>query len=99
MFSQVHYLLRAKKDGKYLVANQQNEKGNKQSYLLVFREDFDALSYLNTHAPEYKNEFSIESASSQQLKLILTRWGFIGLAIVEDSLTPKVQFLTQNSLF
>ncbi len=98
MFSQIYYLLRAKKDGKYLVANQANQEGNKQRYLLVFSQDFEALSYLNAHSPEYVKEFSIESVSSQQLKLIIARWGFFGLAMVEDSLIPKVKFLTSDTL-
>jgi hypothetical protein len=98
MFSQVYYLLRAKKDGKYLVAHQTNQAGKKQSYLLIFTQDFEALSYLNNHAPEYVKEFCLESASHQQLKLIIARWGFSGLAMVEDSLIPQVNFLSSDTL-
>lgn len=98
MFSQVYYLLRAKKDGKYLVANRTNQAGKKQNYLLIFTQDCDALSYLNNHAPEYVKEFRLESASNQQLKLIIARWSFSGLAMVEDSLIPQVKFLSSGNL-
>lgn len=44
MFSEVYYLVRSKADGRYLAALPNREA---LGYLLLFRENFDALSYLN----------------------------------------------------
>jgi hypothetical protein len=91
--SQFYYLIRSKLDGKYLAAqipNQENETGT--SYLLLFREDFEALSYLNSHASELASRFSVESIATNQLKSLLQRWGFHGVGLVEDPLLPRIQF-------
>ncbi|MBL1209710.1 hypothetical protein [Geminocystis sp. GBBB08] len=92
MFSEVFYLLRSKQDGKYLVANIENKIHEKESFLFVFQENFDALGYINHHSPEYKDLFIVESLSFSQLKLLLSRWGFSGIGIVEDILIPKIKF-------
>ncbi|AUT03796.1 hypothetical protein ACQFX9_04965 [Aliinostoc sp. HNIBRCY26] len=93
MLSEVYYILRSKADGRYLTARPSEETSG---YLLLFRENFDALSYLNTHAPEVANRFAIESLPGTQLGSLLKRWGFIGVGIVTDPLLPKVDFLQHS---
>lgn len=90
MLSQVHYLIRSRADGQYLAAKPDGEKG----YLLTFREDFDARTYLNTHGSTLADRFGVESVSGTQLKGVLQRWGYAGVALVEDPLLPRVQFLS-----
>ena len=93
MLSEVYYLLRSRVDGKYLVAKP-NQHQAESTYLLMFREDFDALSYLNTHGADLAQRFAVESITGNQLKSLLQRWGFKGVGIVQDPLTPKVEFLS-----
>ncbi|MFH7027787.1 MAG: hypothetical protein ACHBN1_20915 [Heteroscytonema crispum UTEX LB 1556] len=90
MLSQVYYLVRSKADGSYLAARPNSEG---LGYLLLFREHFDALSYLNTHAAELANRFSVESLPGTQLGSLLKRWGFNGVGIVNDPLIPNIEFL------
>ena len=45
MFSEIYYIVRSQADGRYLLAHPNPENSG---YLLLFRENFDALSYLNT---------------------------------------------------
>lgn len=92
MFTSVYYVIRSRTDGNYLVAHPQDR--NTPGYLIVFRENFDALSYLNTHAPGLADQFAIEAVTSTQLKGILSRWGFVGIGMVQDPLLPRVEFLT-----
>ncbi len=95
MFSAIHYIIRSKVDGKYLVA--QVNKGEEQatvSYLLVFSENFEALSYLNTHGSDVSDRFIVESTSGTQLKTILQRWDFQGIGLVKDPLLPRIEFLS-----
>lgn len=94
MLSQVYYLVRSKADGRYLVAcpNQDNASG----YLLLFREHFEALSYLNTHGVGVAEQFGVESLPGTQLGGLLKRWGFTGVGIVQDPLLPKIEFFSQN---
>ncbi|MBD1904089.1 hypothetical protein NDI37_22115 [Funiculus sociatus GB2-A5] len=92
MFSQIYYLIRSKVDGQYIAAKP-DKTATGGGYLLMFNEDFDALSYLNTHAPDVANRFAIESISGSQIKGLLQRWGFTGIGVVEDPLLPKIQFL------
>jgi hypothetical protein len=92
MLSQVFYLLRSRADGKYLVANPNPDSA--VSYLLMFREDYDALSYLNVHAADVADRFGVESISGSQVKSLLQRWGFNGVGIVQDPLVPNIEFLT-----
>jgi hypothetical protein len=94
MFSEVYYLLRSKADGRYLVAHPNPD--STATYLLLFRENFDALSYLNTHAGEVANRFSVESLPSSQLGNLLQRWGFTGVGIVSDPLVPSIEFLQKK---
>ncbi|BAZ52477.1 hypothetical protein NIES4103_51380 [Nostoc sp. NIES-4103] len=93
MLSEVYYLVRSKTDGRYLTARPSAEASG---YLLLFRENFDALSYLNTHAPDVANRFAVESIPGTQLGSLLKRWGFGGVGIVSDPLLPKVEFLEHN---
>ncbi|MBO3461406.1 hypothetical protein G7B40_014675 [Aetokthonos hydrillicola Thurmond2011] len=92
--SEIYYLVRSKTDGHYLAAHPNPDEAS--GYVLLFREQFDALSYLNTHAGELANRFSVESLVSSQLKGLLKRWSFKGVAIVTDPLLPKVEFLQQQ---
>lgn len=90
-----YYLIRSKIDGKYLVARLQLPETEKQaSYLLIFKEDFDALSYLNTHSGNLRDRFAIESLPATKLKGLLQRWGFQGIGLVQDPLEPQIKFLT-----
>ncbi len=94
MFSQSYYLIRSKIDGRYLTARPEE---NQTSYLLLFREDFDALSYLNTHASDLGlHRLAVESISGSQLSGVLKRWGFQGIGVVSDPLLPKIEFLQQS---
>ena len=98
MISQIYYLIRSRTDGRYLVAKpHSNSESNGLSYLLVFRENFDALSYLNTHGGGVSDRFAIESVSGTQVKGLLKRWGFTGIGIVQDPLVPQIEFLAQEN--
>ena len=95
MLSEIHYLIRSKQDGQYLAAQPQKdveEEGGKRSYLLIFREHFDALGYLNKYAQDVAENFAVESVSSPQLKSLLKRWSYFGIALVEDPLIPRIKF-------
>ena len=94
MLSQVFYLLRSRSDGKYLSANPNPDSA--VSFLLMFREDYEALSYLNAHAGDMADRFGVESISGSQLKSLLQRWGFNGVGIVQDPLVPNIEFLTTS---
>ena len=95
MLSQLYYIVRSKVDGKYLVA--QIDKGEDEapvSYVLVFPENFEALSYLNTHGSDVSDRFIVESTSGTQLKTILERWEFHGIGLVKDPLVPRIEFMS-----
>jgi hypothetical protein len=95
MLSQTHYLLRSRIDGQYLVARlKAGESPTEANYLLLFKENYDALSYLNTHGAGVADRFSIESIPATQLKSLLQRWGFKGIGMVNDPLEPQIQFLS-----
>lgn len=94
MLSQLNYLIRSQKDGKYLVARVQSEDSPETvSYLLVFTADYEALTYINTHGQAMSDRLSIESVSATQLKSILQRWGYQGIGYVEDPLVPEIKFM------
>ncbi|MGQ4646820.1 hypothetical protein [Lyngbya aestuarii] len=100
MFSQIYYLIRSRADGQYLVAKpNSNAETVGESYLLMFRERFEALSYLNTHASGVADRFTVESVPGTQLKHLLQRWGFAGIGVVQDPLVPQIEFLSQVSGF
>lgn len=95
MFSQVYYLLRSQIDGSYVVAHPDVEGDRaKAGYLLMFREHFDALSYVNKHAADVVDRLAVESISGSQIKSLLNRWQFAGIGIVNDPLLPRVEFIT-----
>lgn len=96
MFTQVYYLMRSRADGQYLVAHlQQQGTASNSGYLLMFRENFDALSYLNTHGKDLVDRFAVESIAASQLETLIKRWGFEGIGIVQDPILPKIEFLTR----
>jgi hypothetical protein len=97
MFTQTHYLIRSKKDGQYLVARPRSGSPNEAGYLLLFKEHYDALGYLNQHGADVADRFSVESIPGGQLKGLLQRWGFGGVGLVEDPLVPQIQFLAVSS--
>ena len=94
MLLQVNYLIRSRKDGKYLVARMPEKSGIEASYLLVFHQDYDALSYINTHGKEYSDRLKVETASPTQLKSLMERWGYAGFGIVQDPLVPDIKFVS-----
>lgn len=91
---QIYYLLRSKTDGSYVTANPDPDGATK--YLLLFQQDFDALSYLNAHGQDVADKFAVESIANTQLKGILQRWGFQGIGVIQDPLLPRVEFLAVN---
>ena len=92
MLLQINYLIRSKKDGKYLVARLPGQDGTENSYLLVFTQDYDALSYINTHGQEYSDRLTVETASPIQLKSLQQRWAYAGFGVVKDPLVPEINF-------
>ena len=98
MFAETYYLVRSRTDGQYLVANLKASSENtaSQGYLLIFREHFDALTYLNTHGKDIADRFAVESIPGSQLENLLKRWGFSGIGIVQDPILPKVEFLSRS---
>ncbi|QIZ73267.1 hypothetical protein [Oxynema aestuarii] len=95
MLSQTYYLVRSKVDGQYLTANpdRPSEQVNKISYLLLFSEHFDALTYLNKYGEDLRDRLAVESIPGSQLPGLLKRWSYSGIAIVRDPLLPQVEFL------
>ena len=96
MLLQINYLIRSKQDGKYLVARIPDQSGVEVSYLLVFQQDYDAMSYINTHGQEFSDRLSVETVSLTQLKGLKERWKYAGFAIVKDPLLPEIQFVVIN---
>lgn len=91
MLGEVRYVLRSRSDGRYLIA--QPDETNANGYLLLFNENHEARSYLNAFAPDLAERLTIESVPTPQLKGLLQRWGYQGVAVVSDPLTPTLQFL------
>ncbi|MGB5631337.1 MAG: hypothetical protein WBM44_29130 [Waterburya sp.] len=94
MLLQINYLIRSKLDGKYLVARMPEPSGIETSYLLVFQQDYDALSYINAHGQEFSDRLTVETASPTQLKGLMERWKYAGFGIVKDPLLPEIQFVS-----
>lgn len=90
MLGEVRYVLRSRVDGRYLVAQPDAEQ---DGYLLLFKENYDARTYLNAFAADLAERLTIESVPVPQLKGLLQRWGYQGIALVEDPLAPSLQFL------
>ena len=94
MLSETYYLIRSKADGRYLAARPNEDDAS--TFVLLFRENFDALSYINTHAGDLANRLGVETISGTQLKTVLQRWSFNGIGMVTDPLLPKIDFLLQS---
>jgi len=97
MYAQTHYLLRSRQNGQYLVAHARNTNDHPEAqplqFLLLFSEYADALSYINTHAGDVSDRFSVETLMGSQLSALLKRWGYDGIGVVKDPLLPTVEFL------
>ena len=92
MSSEIYYINRSKIDGRYLVAHPNPDQNT--SYILLFKEYADALTYLNKYATEMASQFAVESLPNTQLRNLIQRWQFTGIAIVEDPLLPTINFVT-----
>ena len=98
--SQLYYLLRARADGRYLAAHLRTpdpspQTGPQTGFLLVFKADYDALSYLNAHAPDLSDQFAVETITPASLKPLLSRWDFQGLGMVQDPRPPDIEFFNR----
>jgi hypothetical protein len=102
MVSQLYYVLRSRVDGQYLAARPQVDtppdpnQPPPAGFLLVFTADYDALSYLNAHAPELSSKFAVETIMASNLKSLLARWNFQGLGMVDDPRLPRVEFFKRG---
>lgn len=98
MQTQIHYLVRSRQDGQYLVGRPRREDSPQPppAYLLLFAEHADALSYLNTHGADIADQFQVESCPATQLRRLMDRWGFAGIGKVTDPLLPTVEFLQRT---
>ena len=90
MLSQVFYLLRSRADGKYISACPNPDAA--VSYLLMFREDYDALSYLNAHAADVADRFGVESISGSQVKKLLERGDLTVWGVFKTRCYPILSF-------
>lgn len=97
MFTQTYYLVRSRADGQYLVARlkQPTPDAVDPGYVLLFREHFEALTYLNTHGKDIADRFAVESIPGTQVESLMKRWNFTGIGVVEDPIPPKVEFLAR----
>lgn len=91
MDSALYYVLRSQANGNYLTAHP--DPDDAVSYLLVFSEQFDALSYLNAHGSDVAQQFQVETLPTQQLRGVLDRWQLHGIGLVQDPLLPRIEFL------
>ncbi len=96
MLSETYYMLRARQTGHYLSARPSFSAAgaDEPGYVLLFEEHADALSYLNAHAADAAPRLAVESIGSPQLKDIMARWNFGGVARVKDPLVPEIDFMT-----
>ncbi len=92
-----YYALRSKKDGQYIAARPDQDRPDRK-YLLVFREDCEALSSLTAHAQELAPNFGTEHLTTDQLKVAIERWSYEGVGLVSDSLLPQVDFMAKRFL-
>ena len=90
MNSALYYVLRSQANSNYLTAYPNPDA----AYLLVFQEQFDALSYLNAHGSDVAQHFQVETLpTTQQLRGVLNRWELSGIGLVQDPLLPRIEFL------
>jgi hypothetical protein len=90
VLSQTYFVVRSQTSGEYLVAHPSQDSA--AGFLLVFTTDYDALSYLNAHAPSSKGDGRVESIASTVLRSTLARWQLTGIGVVSDPLVPQVEF-------
>jgi hypothetical protein len=88
---ELYYVLRSRLNGQFLVAHP--DPDSQQNYVLVFKADYEALSYLNTHAAIAQDQLAVECLTAPQLRTNLDRWGFQGIGLVQDPIIPSIQFL------
>jgi hypothetical protein len=62
----------------------------------VFTADYDALSYINAHAPELRDKFGVETVMASNLKGLMERWNFQGLGMVNEPRLPEVDFFNRS---
>lgn len=86
----LYYLIRSRVDGTYAVASLE-EQGK---YLLLFQEQFEALSYINTHGGDLVDRFRVDSITKPEIKSLLSRWGYQGVGMVSDPLIPQIKFMS-----
>ena len=100
MLAESYYLIQSRRDGRHLAAHPpQSSKTIQQpnaGFLLLFREQSDALSYLNIHARDLASRFKVEKIRRDQLPNLLRRWRFHGVGIVNDPLVPQIEFLVHD---
>lgn len=97
MATQIYYLLRSRQDGSYLAARpREGEAENASGFLLVFNADYEALTYMNVHAPDLSDRFSVESLPPSRLSPVLERWGYQGIGVVEEPRQPRVEFYRRS---
>lgn len=96
--SPIYYLLRSRADGRYLTARlpSPDPAAPSTGFLLVFKADYDALSYLSAHAPDLGDQFVVEPITPSNLKPLLSRWNFQGLGMVQDPRPPDVEFFNRT---
>jgi hypothetical protein len=90
MLSQTYYVVRSQTSGQYLVAHPAEDPS--VGFLLVFSNDYDALSYVNTHAHSSRGDGRVETIAATSLRPTLDRWQLTGIGIVSDPLIPQVEF-------
>jgi len=102
MHATTYYVLRSQQDGRYLAARLETPapaarddipQPTVASFLLLFQEHFEALSYLSAHAPDLRDRFGVEGISQANLRSLIDRWGFAGVGLVRDPLIPQVEFM------
>lgn len=93
----MYYAIRSRKDGQYLTARPHDDRPDWR-YLLIFKQDFEALGYLSAHAGDLSDRFATEAITPEQLKQTLDRLGFQGVGLVTDALVPVIDFLEKRLL-
>jgi hypothetical protein len=90
MLSQSYFVVRSQTSGQYLVAHPSEDPSI--GFLLVFSHDYDALSYINTHAQSSRGDGRVETIAVTSLRPTLDRWQLKGIGVVSDPLVPQVEF-------
>lgn len=88
--SSTYFVVRSQTSGEYLIAHPSQDTA--VGYLLVFSNDYDALSYVNAHAQGSRGDGRVESIASTALRSTIDRWQLTGFGVVSDPLIPEVEF-------